>query len=173
MNSETTIPKTTFDDVNPPKMSTGLNVLTILSIIGSVMQIVGSLWGFTTAKKSYDEKDKMIEQMKSEDMPDFARKMMGNPDDYVEMITKNYENRLPILILGLVAAGLCLYGVLQMRKLKKQGYTLYVIGELLPFVTMALFLGGIAFQGVGIMVTGAIAIIFILLYTVMRKQLVY
>ena len=173
MNPETTTPRSTFDDVNPPKMSTGLNILTILSIIGCVIQIVGSLWGFTTAKKSYDEKDKMIEQMKSEDMPEFAKKMMGNPDDYVELITKNYENRLPILLLGLVAAGLCLYGVLQMRKLKKQGYTLYVIGELLPFVTMGLFIGGVAFSGFGFMVGAGIAVLFILLYTVMRKQLVY
>ncbi len=173
MNPETTIPRTTFDDVNPPKMSTGLNVLTILSIIGSVIQILGALWGFTTAKQSYDEKDKVLEQMKNDDVPDFARKMMGSPEDYVEMITKNYENRLPILLLSLVAAGLCLYGVLQMRKLKKQGYTFYVIGEVLPFLTMALFLGGIAFSGVGFMVGAGIAALFILLYTVMRKQLVY
>lgn len=173
MNTDTTVRTTGFDDVNPPKMSTGLNVLTILSIIGSVIQIVGALWGFTTAKKSYDEKDKILQQMKSDDVPDFARKMMGNPDDYVEMVTKNYENRLPILLLGLVAGALCLYGVLQMRKLKKQGYTFYVIGEVLPFITMALFLGGIAFSGVGFMVGAGIAVLFILLYTVMRKQLVY
>ncbi len=165
MNSDLTTPRTSFDDVNPPKMSTGLNVLTILSIIGCVIQILGSLWGFTTAKKSYDEKEKVLEQMKSDEVPDMAKKMMGSPEDYVELITKNYENRLPILLLSLVAAGLCLYGVIQMRKLRKQGYTFYVIGEILPFLTTALFIGGVAFSGFGFMIGAAIAVIFILLYT--------
>ena len=164
------IPVSEFDK---PKLPTGLNILTILSIIGCVLQFGGSIWTYFSAKKSYDEKDKMLAQMNSPEMPAFAKNMMGKPEDYIATVTKSYENRLPILLLSLVAVALCFYGVMQMRKLKKQGFLFYTVGELLPFVTMALFIGTFAMTGVGFMFVAAIAVLFILLYAVNRKHLVY
>lgn len=164
------IPVSEFDK---PKLPTGLNVLTILSIIGCVIQFAGSVWTYISAKKTYDERDKVLEQMNNPDMPGFAKSMMGSPEDFIATVTKGYENRLPILLLSLVAVALCFYGVMQMRKLKKQGFLFYTVGELLPFVTMALFIGTFAMTGVGFMVGVAIAALFILLYAVNRKHLVY
>ena len=89
------------------------------------------------------------------------------------MVTKNLENKIPIFIATLVAAALCIYGAVQMRKLQKQGYLFYVIGELLPFVTMFVFLGTFAMKGTGFYFATGLAVLFILLYTTQRKHLVY
>jgi hypothetical protein len=97
---------------------------------------------------------------------------MGDPENMVTMITKSYENRIPIVLLSLVAVALCFYGALQMRKQKKLGFTLYVIGELLPFLTSFLFIGAFALTGFAMYFGTAIALLFILLYFLQRKHLV-
>lgn len=162
-----------INEFDKPTLPSGLKVLTILSIIGCVLQVVGSGWQFYTAKTNFDKKDEVIAQLNSAEMPAMAKKMIGDPAIYAETITKNFENRLPILLLSLVAAGLCFYGVMQMRQLKKQGYLLYVIGELLPFLTLAFFVGTFALSGTAFFIGIAITILFVLLYTVNRKHLVY
>lgn len=166
-----------FDELSQPKMSIGLNILTILTFIGSGIQLIGALFSFTSAKTQYDNLDKTMGELSnmanSEDVPDFAKTMMGNPEDMREIITKSFENRLPILLLSVVAAVLCILGAMKMRQLKKQGYPIYLIGELLPLITSAVFLGGAAFSGVTMLFGLAITLLFILLYTFMRKQLVY
>ncbi len=160
-------------DFGKPALPTGINVLTILTFIGSGIQLLFVALGFINAEKSYEEKDKMLAQMSSAEMPGFFKAMMPDPANYEEMVTKSFENKLPILILGLLATALCVYGAIQMRQLKKQGYLFYVIGQLLPFLTTILFLGMFMFQGVGFGVTSAITILFILLYTINRKHLIY
>ena len=163
----------TADQPEAPKMSGGLNVLTILTFIGSALQFFGGIWNFFNAEKSYKEMDKVIGQMNSESMPAWAKSMMGDAEHYRQLITKSYENRLPILLITVAAALLCFYGALQMRKLKKQGYPIYTIGELLPFVSQALFIGFFSFSGMIFYIALAITLLFILMYTLQRKNLVY
>jgi len=157
------------NDFDRKKLPSGLNVLTILSFIGCAIQFLGSLWAFYSAKTNYEQKDKMMEQMKSGNAPGWAKSMM--PDE--ETLLKSFENRLPILIISLVAIFLCFYGLLQMRKLQKQGYLFYVIGEVLPFVSLVLFIGTFAITGTAVIVSAAIALLFIIMYTTYRKDLVY
>lgn len=120
------------------------------------------------ADQSY--KDIVAAQDKMADAPKWAKSFMG--PEMVEMAKKSAENKLPIMLLTLVGAGLCLWGALEMRKLKKQGFMLWVIGEFLPII------GGVIFVGMG-MFTGLSAIgfvfplIFLILYLVQRKYLVY
>jgi uncharacterized membrane protein len=137
-----------------------------------VLQFVGSVWGFISAKKNFDEKDKVLEQLKSPDMPKFAKSMIGDPDQFINTVTKSYENRIPILIVGLIAAALCFYGLLEMRKLRKQGFLLYTIGELLPFLSMAMFIGTYSISGIMAVLMMVIALVFIVLYASYRKKMV-
>ncbi len=160
-------------EFDKPKLPMGLNVLTILTFIGSAIQVILGAVGYFGAESNYNNKDKLMAQMNSGEMPNWAKSMMPDPANYEEMVTKSFENRLPIFLLTLVAAGLCFYGALQMRKLKKQGYTIYVIGELLPFVTSVLFLGMFAFTGAMFAVGVGLVVLFILLYTMQRKHLIY
>ena len=162
-----------YDENNKPKLPTGLNVLTILTFIGCAILALVSLFGFFSAKKSYENIDKTMAQMNSDSMPGWVKSLMGDPENMVATITKSFENRIPILLLSLVAIALCFYGALQMRQLKKQGYLFYIIGELLPFVTQILFIGAFSLMGVGAYIGIGIAVLFILLYTMQRKHLVY
>ena len=111
--------------------------------------------------------------MSAPETPAFVRSMMGDAAEYEMMVTKSLENKLPILIISLVAAALCFYGALQMRKLNKQGYILYLIGEILPFISLAIFLGTFAMKGFAFYFSAGIAILFILMYTSQRKHLIY
>ena len=173
MNQDNTANTLNYDEEQKMKLPTGLNVLTILTFIGCAIQLLGSLWSFFTAKKSYDGIDKVIEQMNSGNMPGWVKSMTGHPDTMRELMTKAYENRIPIVVLSVVAVALCFYGALQMRQLKKQGFLLYTIGELLPFLTQLLFIGAFAFSGMTMYFFIAITVLFILLYTMQRKHLVY
>ena len=152
-----------------PKM---LNVLTILSIIGSVFQIIGGIVTYFTAKSNFDKKEEVLKQMNSPEAPGWAKSMTPDPDTYIDIVTKTYENRIPIVIITLVAAALCLYGALQMRKLKKQGFPIYSLGELLPVIANIALIGMSSISGVG-MVGILIPIVFIALYFTQRKYLVH
>ena len=158
---------------NVPQTPMGLKVLTVLTFIGSILQFLGACWQYFNAQKSYDQIDKVIEQMNADSMPAWLKSMMGDPAHLVETITKSYQNRIPILVMTLVAATLCFMGALQMRKLKKQGFLFYTIGELLPFLVQFLFIGAFSFSGVFFMIGTGIALLFILLYAMHRKSMVY
>src|SRR5205085_506986 len=122
------------------KLPTGLNVLTILTIIGTILfGFIGSLWGFFTAESSYNRTKEALESGKLDTAPSWAKGFLT--PEMLAMQHKMLENKLPILILGLVASALCLYGALEMRKRKKQGYLLWLIGEVLPIGTTILFIG--------------------------------
>ena len=172
-DQNTTVDSLNVNEFDNPKLPTGLNVLTILTFIGCALQLLGIVFGFVGAKKNYEEKDKVMAQLTSGEMPGWAKSFMPDMKNYEEMVTKSYENKLPIFVLGLVAVALCFYGALQMRKLKKQGFTFYVIGQVLPIATSALFLGMFAFSGIGFGIGIGLTVLFILLYLTQRKHMVY
>jgi len=155
-----------------PSISSTLRTITLLSMIGSILQLIMTVMNFIRAKANYAEAKETIGKLQDANVPAFVRKMVGNPEDYMELMRLSLENKYPILILGLLASFLCLYGVFQMRALKKQGLPLYITGELLPFLTMALFMNGAAFKGLMFYITVLITLIFILLYIRERRCLV-
>ena len=161
------------NDYEKVPLPTGLNVLTILTIIWCVISLGLSSFGFFSAKTSYEKKDQSIEMMKSAETPKFVKTMMGDPENFEKMIIKSYENRIPIFILGIVSVALCFGGALQMRKRKKQGYIIYVVGEILPFVSLISFVGFFTVSGFAFIISIAIAFLFIILYTIQKKQLLY
>ena len=174
MSNESTNPDTlSTGDFDKPVLPSGLNILTILTFIGSGIQLLFTLFGFMRAKTNFEEKDKIMAQMNNAEMPAWAKSMMPNMDNYEVMVTKSFENRYPIFILGLVALSLCIYGAMQMRKLKKQGFTFYVIGQLLPYITSVLFIGLFAFEGMVVGIFIGLTFLFILLYALNRKHLIY
>lgn len=162
-----------MNEFERPKLPGFLNVLTILTFIGCFLLFFSSIYQFVIAQNNYDTKDEMIANMNAPGTPAFARRMIGDPKDYERMVTKGLENKIPILIMSLVSVVLCVYGALQMRKLHKQGYILYLIGEILPFISMAIFIGSFAMKGFGFYFGSGIALLFILMYTSQRKHLVY
>lgn len=168
--SETNSNVLDFTGEGKPKLSTGLNVLTILTIIGSILSYISSVYNFYTAKQNYDQLKEAMGNASLESTPAWVKGFM-NPE-MLEVTRKMYENKLPIMVIGLVAASLCLYGALEMRKLKKQGYILWLAGEVMPVIGIILFTGMASFSGFGL-IGLVFPAIFIILYTVYRKDLLY
>lgn len=153
-----------------PDLPGGLNVLTILTFIGCAIGFLGSTWNLINAKSGIDKMEEMINSGKVDQLPSFMRGMFS--PDMLEMARKGYENRYPIFLISIVGIVLCLMGAIQMRKLKSQGYFLYVVGELLPFIPILIFMGTKALTGMQGIISICIAVLFILLYTAQRKHLV-
>ncbi|HTI88987.1 MAG TPA: hypothetical protein VL727_00295 [Puia sp.] len=149
----------------PKKRPETLNVISILTFIGSGITILTQFVSFFRAQSNYDQ---MVQnQDKMEQAPDFLKRLMG--PDPVGMARKTLENRTPMLILGIVGAVLCIYGAVQMRKLKKIGFPIYVIGELLPFVVSFIFIGQMPIFG--LVFALLINVAFIIMYATQLKYL--
>ena len=170
-----------MSDLNPPSdflpsagekrtIPSGINVLTILTFIGCGLGLLSSAWNFFNAKKGLDQMEAAINSPNYENMPALAKKFMS--PEALEMARKGYENRVPINLITLVGIVLCFVGALQMRQLKKQGYLLYVVGEIIPLVGMLIFLGIGSLTGFAGIIAICITLLFILLYTGQRKYLV-
>ena len=149
----------------PKKRPETLNVISILTFVGSGIAILGQIYSFFKAQSTYDQI--VQNQDKMDQAPDFVKKLMGS--DPVGMARKTLENRTPMLILAIVAAVLCIYGALQMRQLKKIGFPIYVIGELLPLVAYYIFIGpmGVFTLVFSLLINGA----FIIMYATQLKHM--
>lgn len=159
--------------INEPAISTkpskALNILTILSIIANSFGILSSVMQYFRAQSDYDSLKIALESGGMEKLPSFLKGFINK--DGLLVAEKMLENRVPIMITGIIASILCLYGAIEMRKLKLQGYTFWLIGELLPVVSLAVFVGSIAFNGY-LLLGYLFTLLFIILYTVHKKELV-
>ena len=151
----------------PGKLPSMLNVLTILTFIGSGLGVIGAITGYFTAASSYEKQQQLQDKMA--DMPAIVKNMMG--PDPVETARKQLENRLPIMLLGLVGALLCLYGAVQMRKLKKSGFSIYIIGDILPFLALAIFVSLSSMSGFAMIFGIVITLVFVILYSTQLKYM--
>ena len=106
-------------------------------------------------------------QEKLAEAPAWARKLAG--PEVQEMMLQALNNKVPLLIIGLIAVALCFYGALQMRKLKKEGYMLWLVGEILPFIGSIIFIP--ALFNTMFIYFSIFPLLFIVLYTFQRKHL--
>jgi len=155
---------------HPPKRSETLNVLTILTIIGCCISYLGAFWGFyTTSPAQYEKRHNDLEQAVEK-----AGGALGKfSEESLRMFEKSRDYRMILLLSAIVFTTFCLIGALQMRKLKKSGYPIYVIGELAPFVVSAVLIGFSFAGGIALIFSMVFAILFVILYSVQRKNLVY
>jgi hypothetical protein len=146
-----------------------LNVLTILTFIGCALSYLGAIWGYIDSS-NYEEKraetEKLLDEAGENQM--VAKMLEGSLD----IMQRSHEHRYILLLSGLLFTTLCLIGAMQMRKLKKSGYTLYLIGELVPIIIFAALVGFSIAGGIMIIFSAVIALVFVILYTTQRKHLV-
>ena len=158
-----------FEETTSKKLPGSLNVLTILTFIGSGLGFLGTVYNSINAKKGLDMMEKMQGSDDLEKLPDFAKQFYS--PEAIEMARLSYENRVPLLILTLVGIALCVFGAIQMRKLKKQGYYLWLLGEILPFIGSIIFVGTAGMTGFAGIFIISITVLFIILYTLQLKYL--
>jgi hypothetical protein len=150
-------------------ISAGLRNLTLLTIIGSILTILSAGWSFATAKKSYESLRDTIESGGYDNAPSWIKSMLS--PELLETTKKMYENKFPILLVGVLGGVLCLMGALDMRKRLQQGYWIWVAGEFLPVILMFVLIGPSAFAGwssIGIV----FPVLFLVLYTIRKKELI-
>ena len=148
----------------PRKLPDMINVLTILTFIGSGLGLISAFWSFARARASYEA----LSSANLDQLPDWVKRMSGG--DPLDAARRALDNRVPILILALVGCGLCIYGAMEMRKLKKTGFTIYLIGEILPIIASVIFFGNAA-MGIAAILGYCFYIIFIVLYATQLKHL--
>lgn len=154
------------DSFNPQqapakKMPDMLNVLTILTFIGCVLALLGSVYNYFMVCKSVEMMNNMGNMS---DNP-----MGGMMSAAMESVQKQCEMKLPLLLVGLVSTALCLIGALQMRKLKKTGFFIYTLGEVVAPIAQIILIGG-SFGG--LVILGMIVpVVFIILYATQLKHL--
>ena len=165
MTQEATSEVLNFDETIKPKLPGGLNVLTILTFIGCAWELYSNIKNFIGGKKALEEMEKAQEKLA--EAPEWARKLAG--PEVQEMMLQGLNNKVPLLIIGLIAIALCFYGALQMRKLKKEGYYLWLVGEILPFIGSVIFVP--AFFNTIFIYFSFFPLLFIVLYTIQRKHL--
>jgi hypothetical protein len=160
-----------LEDKDMKKLPQGLNVLTILTYIGCALGAIGAIWNFisiSASYKAYEQLNNTMNELKTDNSA--VNSILSGA---AETVKKTYDNRMMILIFALVGVALCFYGAMQMRNLKKQGYLIYVVGEILPIISFAIFVGfGNLFGGIAMIFSTLVAAVFIILYTLQRKNLV-
>ena len=150
------------------KIPQTINVLTILTLIASGLEVLYTIWGMFKGGPTEAELQNI--QDKYDKSPDLVKSMMG--PNAVEMARRTAENRVSLLILGLVAVGLCIYGALQMRKLKKQGFYIYLIGELVvPLIAMCVIIGLSYYTTFTLTISLIVPVLFIILYAAQLKKM--
>lgn len=154
-------------DHEQPKLSTGLNVLTILTFVGCAFGLYSAIKDFFGGQADLDKLKSNADKLT--EAPAWLKKLSG--PEVQEMMAKGIENKIPIITINLVAIALCVFGAIEMRKLKKQGYFIWLLGEILPFIATAIFVP--MFFNTVFAFFLVIPLLFIILYTVQRKNLKY
>ncbi|MCX7861577.1 MAG: hypothetical protein N2449_01115 [Bacteroidales bacterium] len=153
-----------------------LTVLGILSFIGVAWQIIGGIMtmgagavtsAVTSAGQSYAEGLSSMEGMENVEGMDQA---MSSLNEAVDAANKLAQNATLLGIINIVAALICLLGVIWMWKLMKKGFYVYVIGELAaPVATIILV--GFGLGGMMATLGFIIPVIMIILYALNLKHM--
>jgi hypothetical protein len=144
-------------------------VLSILTFIGCGIAFISAIWSLYSSGKSMEQIAIMQEQV--DQMGETSETAANIMLQSIDMVKKQYDNRYLLLIVNLLATGLCLFGAIEMRKMRKNGFYLWLTGELLPILITVAIIG---FNLMGGIVLGAsllFAGVFIVLYGLQVKHM--
>lgn len=146
-------------------ISSFLNTLTILTLVGCAIGAVSVIYNYFTICTTINNLEEM-------DIDNLGSGALANMmDSAKELMVKQCENNLALTSANLISIALCAYGALQMRKLKKQGFSIYTIGQFLAPIASVILLGSGASSGLMLLTAMVIPIVFVLLYFTQLKQL--
>jgi hypothetical protein len=173
MNQENTSNNLNFDPQDSanenikPKLPSGLNVLTILTFIGcAVFGIITLLMPvlYNFMKGFMDKAVSSGNELSEKQLADIEKGRVA--------MELSQQNMIPLMVIGMAGIILCFVGALWMRKLKKDGYWMYVAGELAPIVAGLFILGIAQYTSIWSVIFGVgVPILFVILYTMQRKHL--
>jgi ABC-type spermidine/putrescine transport system permease subunit II len=157
-----------FPDDGKPVIPQGINVLTILTFIGSG---IGFLF-LLAAPMLYKFLSSMMDKALTSGA-ELSAKQMAEIEKGRAAMAIAQANMVPTIVVGLAGVVLCVWGAMWMRKLRKDGYWVYVAGEVLPVIANFILMGTSQMTGVMAFLLGLILPgLFIVLYSLQRKHLV-
>ena len=154
-------------DFGPAKLPTGLNVLTILTFIGCAIFGLLTLLSPMITKFFLGMMDKA-----GSSETELTPKQIADMEEGRKVLELSQANMIPLMVIGLIGIALCFIGALMMRKLKKDGFWIYVGGQLLPLAGTIAIMGTAQFTGITSYLMFLIPIVFIVLYSRQRKYLI-
>ena len=145
-----------------------LNTLTTLTFVGCGIFGVISLLTPLVLPAGIKFFDKMITSGAAE----LAPEKLADLEKTRSMLELVSTNVIPLTVIGIIGVGLRLFGAIQMRKLKKDGFWIYVAGHIIPFVGSIVLLGVLSqLKEAGTYFGVVMAGLFIFLYSKERKLL--
>ncbi len=147
-----------------------LNILTILTFIGSGLNIISAVWQYKTIEENMVKMEELLTNS-NDRIPEFAKKFVN--EEALELTKKIAQNKFPILVLCLIGYLLCIYAALRMRKLKKEGYYFYLLGSIIPFFAFPIFISWNSLNDRFVILNMLLSLIFIIFYTSQKKILIY
>ena len=157
-----------FAELDKPTLSSSLNVLTILTFIGSGLAII-----FSFASPAILKFSKSMLEKAATSGQELSSKQIDDMDKGRQAIELAQANMIPSIIVGVLGAILCIVAAIMMRKLKKDGYWIYIAGELLPLITAFILMGTKQYTNVfSVIFAVGLPVLFIVLYTLQKKNLV-
>ena len=146
----------------------GINTLTILTFIGSGLSLV-----FVGLTPFLNKLFLGFMDKARSSGTELTAKQMADMEKGKAVLELTSSNMIPLMAIGVVSIALCILGAVWMRKLKKDGFWIYVGGELLPVVGNFILLGTDQFTGVtSILMAVALPLLFVALYFRQMKYLV-
>lgn len=149
------------------RLSTFLNVLTILTFIGCAYNVYQLVDGYFNSDEKRAQLEKGIATMEDGGREGFLMNISKYGLRMMDIFDQNKVIFLSTTFLGLA---LCVFGAIQMRRLRQMGFVIWLVGEYLPLVIWAVvagseFLNGfIAFQLI-------VPVAFTIMYASQRKTM--
>lgn len=164
-----------------PKRPSFLTVLCILSFIGCALGLATGVWGYFSNKTAAasglgDQVNERLDSamddaMTNGEMTDQERQM-------AESITNalgggiNFDNAATASLVGGLMCIVCFIGVFMMWNLKKTGFFIYLIGQVVSIAAPFIWSSGLGIFGSMFSMIGAIfPIIFVILYALNLKHM--
>ncbi len=167
MNQDSPNDLLNYDDQGKAILPSGLNVLTILTYVGCGVFGLITLLMPLIYKFSLSMMDKATNSGQ-----ELSTKQLADLEKGREAIELASQNTIPMMAIGMVGIILCFIGALWMRKFKKDGYWMYVTGELAPVLGGVFIMGTTQYTSIWSIIFGVgIPLAFVILYTMQRKYL--
>jgi hypothetical protein len=153
------------------KMTTTIKVMTILTFIGCVYSLITAI-SYINPQLTLEMQLEPLQQMLDKAEETSGNEMMVNiylkSMDNVRIL---FENKYLFAIISLIGVGLCVYGAVEMRKMKKTGFYAYVSGQILPLLASLAITGWNIASGSTFIVSLLFFGIFILIYAFQLKHM--
>ena len=150
----------------PKTRTTFLTVICVLTFISCGWGLIQSLWSLCTLESQKEKTQKQIEQIEQMGDGSFANFSLQGAEYGMQLL----EN-IPAQILLIAFLGIELLGTIWMWQLRKKGFYLYVLSNILLLLFPLIFAGLTSFTTIILAIGGVFTALFIVLYALNLKHM--